>query len=414
MGARSVAARRALCFGVAAICLALALARPAAASTCAQALADSIVLVPVPGHPFQVVASPDGCWFYVSLNAGGPDSVSGIGVLKRENGTTSMVRVVRVEPQPAGMVVTRDGALLVVTNGDEVVFLDAMRMQTGEGDPVLGRLGTGAGAGSVYINITRDDRTLFVSDEHAQRISVIDVARARSDGFKPNAIVGRIPVGRAPIALTFSSDERFLFTTSQMAPKEWGWKPECLPEGQSPAASPALPTDPPGAVVVIDVERATREPAKAVVARVPAGCHPVRLALSPGGDRAYVTARKSNELIAFDTAKLAADGAHARLGSAAVGPAPVGVAVGRAGGRDVVVVANSNRFATAGAESLSVIDAASIATGAGAVIGHIPAGSFPRELRLIDGGRTLVVTNYLSDTVEFVDLERASRSWVRP
>src|SRR5262249_53865948 len=153
----------------------------------------------------------------------------------------------------------------------------------------------------------------------------------------------------------------------------------------------------------------------AVVARAPAGCHPVRLALSAKGDLAFVTARKSNALLAFDTAKLLADSTHARIATVPVGTAPVGIAVGHAGGRAVVVVANSNRFAGSAsvAESLSVVDAARVGEGAGAVIGRIPAGGFPREMRVIDDGRTLVVTNFQSGTVELVDLERVARGWSR-
>jgi DNA-binding beta-propeller fold protein YncE len=365
----------------------------------------------MPGHPFQVVPSGDGCWFYVSVNSSGPRSLNGVAVLRREGGGAALVRVIPVEPEPAGMLLTRDGALLVVADGDQVVFLDTARMRSGQGDAMLGWFSNGEGAGSVYLNCTRDDRTLFVSDEWAQAITVIDLARARSGGFKPDAIVGRIPVGRAPVALTFSPDERYLYTTSQLAAKDWGWSAVCVPEGQDPA--PSAPTDPAGAVIVVDVERAKRDPSNSVAARVPAGCHPVRLALSAKGDAAFVTARKSNALLAFDTAKLVGDSTRAGIGSVPVGPAPVGVTVARAGGREVVIVGNSNRFASAAgaADSLSVIDAARIGEGAGAVIGRIPAGRFPRELRVIDEGRTLVVTNFLSDTVELVDLERLSRAW---
>ena len=263
-------------------------------------------------------------------------------------------------------------------------------------------------AGSVYLNCTRDDRTLFVSDEYAQAITVIDLERARANGYKADAIVGKIPVGRAPVALTFSPDERTLFTTSQAAPKSWGWPAECVPEGDDPMQT--TPAEPRGAVIVVDVERARRDPSNAVVARVPAGCHPVRLVLSEAGDVAFVTARKSNALLAFDTAKLRGDSTAASIGSVPVGSAPVGVTVARAGGRQVVVVANSNRFASAGAESLTVIDARRIGEGAAATIGRIPAGRFPRELRAIDNGRTLVVTNFLSDSIQLVDLDRVPRA----
>jgi hypothetical protein len=82
-----------------------------------------------------------------------------------------------------------------------------------------------------------------------------------------------------------------LYTTSQVAAKGWGWKAECIPEVEDPAATA---TEPQGAVLVIDEGRAKKDPAHAVVARVPAGCHPVRLAVSLRGDAAFVTSRKSN------------------------------------------------------------------------------------------------------------------------
>src|SRR5262245_21986647 len=40
----------------------------------------------------------------------------------------SLVRVVPTELQPTGMALTHDGALLVVANGDHVLFLDTARM----------------------------------------------------------------------------------------------------------------------------------------------------------------------------------------------------------------------------------------------------------------------------------------------
>jgi len=408
---RSVRRRRFLALTVAGLSV-LASGQPAAAprtaatGPCGGPLADPIVHVPMPGHPFQVQPSPDGCWFYVSINSAGPRSLNGIAVLKRERGSASLVRVVPVEPEPAGMVLTRNGEMLIVSDGDAIVFLDTARMRSGKGDPILGYFSDGEDAGSVYLNCTRDDHWLFVSDEYAQAITVIDLERARSAGYRADAIVGRIPVGRAPVALTFSPDERYLFTTSQVAPKNWGWSAECAPEGEEPGKT--TPGEPMGAVIVIDVERAKRDPSNAVVSRVPAGCHPLRLVISEGGDMAFVTARKTNALLAFDTAKLPMDSTHAGIGSVPVGPAPVGVAVARAGGREIVVVANSNRFASAGVESLTVVDAGRIRDGAAAVVGRIPAGKFPRELRVIDGGRTLVVTNFLSDDVQLVDLQRLS------
>jgi len=141
---------------------------------------------------------------------------------------------------------------------------------------------------------------------------VINLEKARSEGFKDSARVGKISVGAAPIALTLSPDERWLYTTSQRAPKSFNWPIACKPEGQDPAT--AKPEYPEGAIIVVDVTRAKTDPASSVISKVPAGCSPVRMAISPTGDRVFVTARNSNALLAFDTTALRTDVAHARVG----------------------------------------------------------------------------------------------------
>jgi YVTN family beta-propeller protein len=152
--------------------------------------------------------------------------------------------------------------------------------------------------------------------------------------------------------------------------------------------------------------RAKVDPEHSVVGSVPAGCSAVRLVLSPSGDRAYVTARNSNALLVFDTRKLLADPTNARLARIPMGSAPVGVAVVN-GGRQVIVT-NSNRFAgnADDRQSLTVIDASRIAAGAAAIVGSIPAGAFPREMRVTADGRTLILTNFGSRTIQMIDLAR--------
>jgi DNA-binding beta-propeller fold protein YncE len=59
-------------------------------------------------------------------------------------------------------------------------------------------------------------------------------------------------------------------------------------------------------------------------------------------------------------------------------------------------------------QPLTVVDAASLRAGAPLVIGTIPAGGFPRELRLAPDGHTLLVTNFSSRTLEMIDMARAS------
>jgi DNA-binding beta-propeller fold protein YncE len=234
---------------------------------------------------------------------------------------------------------------LIVASDDRIAFVDATRLVGGSPDALLGYLKDAPLAGRMYANVTRDDRWLFVSDESERSISVIDLARARAAGFEPSVVVGRIPVGRAPIALTFSSDERLLYTTSQEAPASFGWPAVCRAPASDSARFQA--PYPQGAVLVIDVARATRASENAVIGAVAAGCNPVRLVTSRVGDVAYVTARTDNVLLAYDTRRLLTDSARALIGRVAVGPSPVGVTVLKGGAW--LAVTNSNRFGASAA-----------------------------------------------------------------
>lgn len=281
---------------------AFALLARLALGACDAAAGSPIVNVSLPAHPFGVVPSGDGCWLFVSMPSGR------ISVLRRDNGIVGIKDTVKIKGQPTGMVLTHNGKTLVVASGPVILFLDVQRLTTGKGDPITASISDGENASSVYLNVTSDDKTLFVSDEAAQTITVVDLEHGRKT-------IGTIPVGRAPIALTFSKDEKYLYTTSQAAPADWNWPKACKPEGQAKTEL----TNPEGAVIVVDVARAKTEPAQSIVARVPAACSPVRIAMSPAGDRIYVTARNSNALLSFDTAKLVSDPAHSRIGMATVG-----------------------------------------------------------------------------------------------
>lgn len=387
-----------------ALCLSASARAQGAAPRCDAPTGEPVSYVQLPGHPFGTVSTPDGCWLFVSLNSSNPKSANGVAVLSRAGGRITLKRVVQVEAGPTGMTMTHDGKLLVVADDEYVVFMDVSRMVEGRGDPLLGYIKDADFAGSVYVNTTADDRFLFVSDENVETVTVINLERARAEGFKASAIVGKVPTGLAPIALTFSPDGRWLYTTSEIAPESFGWPVECKPEGEDPAT--AKPRYAQGAIIVVDVQKATSDPAHAAVARVPAGCSPVRLAISPDGSRVYVTARNNNALLAFDTAKLLSDAGRARVATVPVGSSPVGVAV--VGGGRQVVVTNSNRFARdqRARQTLTVIDAARVGDGASAILGSVPAGIFPREFGHSPDGQTLYVANYISNELEVIDLKR--------
>ena len=381
-----------------------ALAQPKPAGDCNRPAPEPITFVSLPGHPFGTVATKDGCWLFVTLTSANPKSANGVAMLKRSGGSITLQKVFPVEAGPTGAVLTHDNKLLILADDEYVTFMDVDAMISGKRDPIAGFLRDGRFSGSVYANVTADDKFLFVSDENAATITVINLQKARNEGFKESAIVGKIPVGEAPIALTFSPDGKLLYTTSELAPKEWNWPAECKPEGQDPAT--AKIEYPAGAIIVVDVAKAEADPAHSVIAKVPAGCSPVRMAISPNGDTVYITARNSNAVLAFNAAKLVSDSNNALIGKVPVGSAPVPIAVADNGTK--ILAGNSNRFAAGenDKQHVTVIDASKVSSGEAAVMGSLPAQGFPREFGYSPDGRTLFLANYSSNSLEIIDVAR--------
>jgi DNA-binding beta-propeller fold protein YncE len=236
---------------------ALTLAAQAQPNDCNTPAASPSVTISLPSAPFMVLPSRDGCFVFVSLT--GNAAARGIAVLKRMNGKVELARVVPLDSAPTGITLTHDGKLLIAAATNATVFLDVQKMIEGAANPVAGSFGDGGSTSSIYANVTSDDKLLFVSEESAASIAVIDLERARKSGYTPDTIIGKIPVGRAPIALTFSPDGKWLYTTSQVALPDWKWPIACKPEGRGGPG--AIVTNPEGAVVVVDVARAKTDSA---------------------------------------------------------------------------------------------------------------------------------------------------------
>jgi 6-phosphogluconolactonase (cycloisomerase 2 family) len=344
----------------------------------------SVLQVAVPGHPFSAIPSLDGCKIFVSLL--GQNDPSHIAVLARRSGAVWLERDIAVKGQAAGMDLSHDGRFLVVANGIGVTLLDVARLLAGSDDAALGYFNDGELAGSVYVALSPDNHLMFVSDERANTLSVYDFAALRVG--ETHDMIGQIRTGIAPVGLAFSPDGRLLYSTSEILPGDDRTCP-----GEGGGSSHAA-----GGLLVIDVARAAIDPADAVLARVRAGCNVVRVALSPKGDVAYVSARGNDTLQVFDTGKLLSDGEHALSATLKVGKSPVGVAVGAG----IIFVANSDRFGDGKTQSVSMIEAESPF----AHQGRIPTGGFPRELRLTSDGGTLLITNFDTNTLELIDLAR--------
>lgn len=381
------------------IAVSRATATPNSPDDCNQTADHPVTYLSLPGRPFEPIPSLDGCWIFVSIIGDGPTAESGIAVVHRQKGKAEVKRMLATKERLTGMTLTHDGRMLIAGSGDGVLFVDSDRLIAGDKNPIVGKMATSPEKPSAsYLSTTSDDTFLFVSNESADTISVINLAIAKENHYASQAIIGNIATGRAPIAVTLSPDDRYLYTTSEVATHQGsGWPSTCSAE-QASGGNGKLHAQ--GMVMVVDVKRAQTDPANAVVARVPAGCSPVRLVLSAEGDKAFVTARGDDTLLVFDTAKLLSDPAHSKVNSVTVGRSPVGVALIDSGHK--AVVANSNRFSNdKQKQTLSVIDLTGDRPG---LSGSIPAELFPREMRITADKRTLLLTNFASKTLEFIDL----------
>jgi DNA-binding beta-propeller fold protein YncE len=372
----------------------------------------------LPGPPFGVVASRDQEWVFVSFSKGSHGESPGIAVLRNRERHIEIVRTIPMPRSPTGLVLTHDGDMLIAAADDFVVFFDTKRLETGEKDAAFQWVSDGPKAGSIYVNVTADDKTLFVSDEWIETITVIDLDRIRSlgrdsvanlrrvnsqDGAS-SAIIGKIPVGISPVALTFSNDpdQRWLFTTSEVAPPAWKW-PRVL---EREDGKPGQKKVPEGAVIVINVAKAKMNPEGSVVARIPAGGSPVRLALAPDSSRLFVTARNSNAVLVFNTTALIENPDDTKPTKIPVGTNPVPIILVDDG--KLALIGNSNRYSSNAANNstLTVLDTSRVGTALNPVIGNIRCGAFPRNFYLTADGRTLFLTNFRSSTLQVIDVSR--------
>jgi DNA-binding beta-propeller fold protein YncE len=283
---------------------------------------------------------------------------------------------------------------LLAADSQGAAVIDVARAESGAPHPLLGVLRPPASAklratGAIETNSSADGRYVFVSLEDGPAggaVAVYDLGSDRHPRFDATDWVGSITLGEAVVGSALSPNGRQLYVTSEVAARAGG-------------GSAALKSD--GSLTVIDVTRAEREPAKAILTTVAAGRQPVRDVVSPNGSTVWVTARASNTLLAFSTTRLLSDPSRALIATAKVGTAPVGVALFDGGRR--ALVADSDRFNAAGAHaSLTVVntDLAHHPT----AVETLRAGGFPREIAIDARANAALVTNFGSEQLERVAL----------
>jgi len=333
------------------------------------------------GSPFGVASTSDGRWSFVDE---GGELNGSVAVFSDSRFTPRLVHTIPLAASPAGNALTPDGQYLLVAEPDGgVIVMSVARAVAGRQHAVLGLLHSAAG-GAIEVTASPDSRYVFASDEDTSEVSVYDLQTALAQRFATSGYIGAVRLGKAVVGTALSPNGRWLYATSERA-----------------AGAPAANFQ--GTLTVISVGAAEHNPAHAVVATADAGCSPVRVLVSADGRIVWVTARASNELLAFSAAKLRSDPALALLATVRVGEAPVGLAFA-AGGRDIVVADSNRVLGPLSRSDLTLVNTAQALLGRRSVIGTIAAGAFPREMSLEANGKVLLISNYDSDQLEAVQI----------
>ncbi len=329
--------------------------------------------------PFGVAVTAGGRWGFASLG-------TSLDVFLLSPGKApDLVQTIALPAEfAAGVTLTAGGRLLLIADGmTGAVVVSVRGAESGARDAVLGTLSAPGPqqGGAIEVAVSPDGRYAFVSLEGDEQIAVFNLRTALAHGLRGSGYVGAIPTQIAPVGLSFAPDGRWLYSTSEVR---------------------AFPSQA-GILEVINAARAESDPAGSVVARVPAGCNPVRVITSANGSVVWVTARASDAVLAFSAAAVRAGSRSALLADVSVGEAPVGLALIRGG--SLVLVANSNRFSAAGQPgNLAVVDVRDALTGRPALLGYLPGGAFPRDVAANPAGGAVLVANFGSGQVESVNV----------
>lgn len=341
----------------------------------------SEVTEPVPGEPYAITVLPGGRYAVVSLWTGSQANLRGVLELVAFRFPEFVpVRTVSLPSYlggASGMAITDDGQLLLVAAETGTAVVSVRGLEDGARDPVEGLL-RDAGQGQFEVAVTPDDHYAFVSDETSGGLSVFNLALARERGFDARGVgVGiiRLAPGAVGIAISPTGDRVYVTTLGAYGPYGKLW--------------------------VLGARAAERGAGQsAVLGHVYAGCQPVRVVLSPNGSLAWVTALQSDDLLAFRTSRLTSNHVAAPLAVVHLGAEPVGIVLLDRG--QLLVVGDSDRFGIRGGSALSLVSADRALAGLPAVLGALPAGEFPRDLSYDASSGTLLVPNYVSETVELV------------
>ncbi|HXL16243.1 MAG TPA: beta-propeller fold lactonase family protein, partial [Streptosporangiaceae bacterium] len=341
------------------------------------------------GAPFGIAASRDGTVFVVTD--------SSVQIFKSApNGhltSTGAHLSVGSSARPAtSAVLTHDDRYLLVAVDNRIQVFDAKAAESGSSSTNLGALsvpGVTKYGRAVGVAVTPDDQYAFVALQFANKVGVFNLGKALRFKNFAGAYMGSLNVGMQPVGVMVSPDGKTLYATNFVQD------------------SPIVP----GKLTVIDIAKLTSQNLaqsqlnSAIVHKVPAGCNPARIAVTPDSKTVWVTARQSNYLLGYSASKLRTDAANALIAKVHVGQWPIGLILVNGASR-IVVSDNAGTNPPQTAHNLAVVDPRAALARTQALLGYIPSGFTPREFALSPDGKYLYVTNRDAAKVQIVNLSK--------
>jgi YVTN family beta-propeller protein len=279
---------------------------------------EVIVNVPLGKRPRGIHASPDKRTIYVALSGTPPAppgvdestlpppdrSADGIGVFDVEQ--NKQIRVIEGGLDPENFDISRDGKTIFVSNEDTsaVSFIE---VDTGKVDKTI----TGLGGEPEGVTLSPDGKLVYVTTEASGAISVIDVEAGKlSKNFK---------VGRRPRNIVL------------------------LPDGKRGYVN----AENDGGIVLFDAVK--YEKIQAIPLGTPGEIKPMGLALSPDASKLYVSTGRGRKVFVVDTKT------NQPLSSFEVGQRPWGIAISPDGKRLFTANGPSNDVSVVDLENQTVI-----------------------------------------------------------
>jgi YVTN family beta-propeller protein len=254
--------------------------------------ASVVARIPVGKRPRGLKVSRDGRYLYVALSGsprGGPNmdesklpppdrSADGIGVVDLVE--RKLVRTLPSGQDPESFDLSKDGKTLFVSN-EETAELSVLDLESGK---IVRRVPVGKEPEGV--SVRPDGKLVYVTSEQDSKVTAIDTTTF--------AVVAEIPTGMRPRALVFSKDGSIAFISNEFG-------------GTLTAFDPR--TNKPLSTVPIE-------------AKTPTGQRPMGLVLSPDDKQLFVSTGRGGAVAVVDVAKR--DFAHLIDG---VGARPWGIAM---------------------------------------------------------------------------------------